>query len=194
MAVSHYTAGIAAERSWLRESYFEQLGFAQLATEDLRVLNEIALQYQAEVYALRQAQRRVQFERYVRSVNPVAPAEQIVDAVLKAEVETGIEAPWLLAKLKQESYFNPHAVSSTGCRGLAQMCRAASRDVGLDPAKVFEVHANVLAGARYLKLQLNAVGGDMNMALVKYNGNDDPLFVQRVRSHRANLLRATGGV
>ena len=68
------------------------------------------------------------------------------------------------------------------------MCTAASKDVGLDPAHVFQVRANVLAGARYLKLQLNATGS-MQRALSRYNGNDDPLFVQRIERHRLILLR-----
>lgn len=186
---SYYATGLAAERSWLREAYFTQLGLAQQATEEAATFGAIASQYAIEVSALRQEQRRAQLERYVRQVDRAAPAEEIVEAVLLAEAETGIAASWLLAKIKQESYFNPKAVSRTGCRGLAQMCTAASKDVGLDPRRVFEVRANVLAGARYLKMQLDATGGSMRRALVRYNGNDDPRFVQKIEQHRERLLR-----
>ena len=184
IAVSHMATGMYAERTYLRDEYFAKLGLAQ---QEVGVITEVAIQYREEVAALRQEQRRTRFEAYIRSVNPKAPAEEIVKAVLQAEAETGIDATWLLAKQKQESYFNPHAVSATGCRGLTQMCTAASKDVGLDPAHVFRVRANVLAGARYLKLQLNATGS-MQRALNRYNGNDDPLFVQRIERHRARLL------
>ena len=187
---SYYATGLAAERSWLREAYFTQLGLAQQAAQDAVVFGAIASQYAIEVSSLRQEQRRTQFEKYVRAVNRDAPAGEIVEAVLLAESETGIEASWLLAKLKQESYFNPKAVSRTGCRGLAQMCKAAAQDVGLKASQAFDVAANVLAGARYLKMQLDATGS-MPRALARYNGNDDPRFVQKIEQHRARMLRGT---
>ena len=185
---AHYTVGVVAERNWLRDAYFTQLGLAQQAAQDAVVFGAIASQYAIEVSTLRQEQRRTQFEKYVRHVNRDAPAEEIVEAVLLAESETGIDASWLLAKLKQESYFNPKAVSRTGCRGLAQMCKAAAQDVGLKASQAFDVAANVLAGARYLKMQLDATGS-MPRALARYNGNDDPRFVQKIEQHRARLLR-----
>jgi hypothetical protein len=187
IAVSHMATGIHTERTWLREAYFTQLGLAQQTAQEVGVITEVAIQYREEVAVLRQEQRRLRFESYIRSVNPQAPAEEIVEAVLLAESETGIDATWLLAKQKQESYFDPKAVSRTGCRGLTQMCLAASKDVGLNPAHAFQVRANVLAGARYLKIQLDATGS-MQRALTRYNGNDDPLFVQRIERHRARLL------
>lgn len=188
---SYYTTGLATERSWLREAYFTQLGLTKQATEEATAMSVITARYETEVRLLRESERRAQYERYVRQVERAAPAEEIVDAVLLAGAETGIDASWLLAKIKQESYFNPRAVSRTGCRGLAQLCKAASKDVGLDPRQAFEVQANVLAGARYLKIQLNATGS-MPRALARYNGNDDPSFVQKIEQHRARLLRGMG--
>lgn len=188
-AMSYYTLGLVFERAWLRQAYFEQQG---LTIEVMRVAEDalgIAEQYAAEVKALKQAQFRARTTEYIRSINPDTPAEEIVEAVLNAADETGIDPSWLFAMLKQESYFNPNAVSRTGCRGLAQMCRAAMQDVGLSEAQVFDVQANVLAGARYLRLLLDRTNGDMRRALIRYNGNDDPLFVQRIERHRARLLR-----
>lgn len=192
VAVSYYTTGLVFERAWLRQAYFEQQG---LTTQAMRTAEDaigIAEQYAAEVEALKRAQFRARTTEYIRSVNPDAPAEEIVEAVLQASEITGIDPSWLLAKIKQESYFDPQAVSRTGCRGLAQLCRAAMQDVGLDEAQVFDVQANALAGARYLRMLLDRTGGDMRRALIRYNGNDDPLFVQRIERHRARLLRVVG--
>jgi soluble lytic murein transglycosylase-like protein len=139
---------------------------------------------------LRREKQRAQIVRYILTVNPKAPAWAIAPAVLKAADATGIDPSWLLAKLKQESYFNPFAVSSTGCRGLAQICRAAAADMGLPWDSAFDIDQNVRAGAEYLKRQLAATGGSMDAALTRYNGGDDPLFVEKIRRHRAAILRA----
>lgn len=184
--------GALDERDWLRQEYLAQQGIARDSTNEAEALRAVALAYQDEIQALRAEQRQFRYEAYIRRVNPDAPAAEIVAAVLLAEAETGIDASWLLAKIKQESYFDPQAVSRTGCRGLAQLCRAAMKDVGLDEARVFEVEANVLAGAHYLRMQLARTRGDMARALVRYNGNDDPEFVRRIERHRARLMQVAG--
>lgn len=188
----YYLASLTAERDYLRQEYLTQQGVVQQAAIDIDALGSIATQYAAEIHALKREQRRMRLEAYIRQVNPEAPAEEIVGAVLRAEMETGIEATWLLAKIKQESYFDPDAVSRTGCRGLAQICRAAAQDVGLQEDQAFEVEANVLAGARYLRLLLDRTRGNLRRALVRYNGNDDPHFVQKIERHRERMLQVVG--
>jgi soluble lytic murein transglycosylase-like protein len=178
------------ERDWLREAYYSSLGLANQAVTLAESAAGIAERYEAEVRTLRREQVKGRITAYIQSVNPKARANDIAEAVLTASDATGIEPAWLLAKLKQESYFNHRAVSSTGCRGLAQMCMAAAQDVGLRWEDAFKIEANVLAGAAYLRLQLDASRGDMARALYRYNGGDDPDFVQKIRQHRQMVLRA----
>jgi soluble lytic murein transglycosylase-like protein len=120
------------------------------------------------------------------SVTPPAVAGATTVSSLPASVPYGAEItaaaqrngldPALLAGLiKQESGFNPNAGSPAGAQGLTQLMpgTAASLGVGnpLDPAQSIE------GGARYLKQQLDAFGGDTARALAAYNAG--PGAVQR---------------
>jgi soluble lytic murein transglycosylase-like protein len=76
-------------------------------------------------------------------------------------------SPALLEALVwQESRWNPAAVSPAGARGLAQLMPGTARELGVDPD---DPHANLEGGARYLRRQLDAFGGDLEKALAAYN-------------------------
>lgn len=66
----------------------------------------------------------------------------------------------------QESRWRQGAVSPVGARGLAQLMPGTARDLGVDPS---DPDANLEGGARYLRLQLDAFGGDVEKALAAYN-------------------------
>jgi soluble lytic murein transglycosylase-like protein len=66
----------------------------------------------------------------------------------------------------QESRWNPGAVSPAGARGLAQLMPGTARDLGVNPD---DPQANLEGGARYLRLQLDTFGGDLEKALAAYN-------------------------
>jgi len=74
----------------------------------------------------------------------------------------------LLAAVAQaESAFNPRAVSADGAMGIMQLMPGTARRLGvLDP---FDLEANLDAGARYLREQLDQFGGDVALALAAYN-------------------------
>lgn len=76
--------------------------------------------------------------------------------------------PALLAGLiRQESNFNPSAVSPAGARGLTQLMPGTAAGLGVkdssDPVQSIE------GGARYLRQQLDRFGGDPSRALAAYN-------------------------
>ncbi len=66
----------------------------------------------------------------------------------------------------QESRWHPGAVSPVGARGLAQLMPGTARQLGVDP---HDPNANLEGGARYLRMQLDAFGGDLEKALAAYN-------------------------
>lgn len=92
--------------------------------------------------------------------------------ILGTAQENGIPAGLLAALVQWESGFNPNAVSPAGAVGLTQLMPGTARGLGLrvddqvderyDPAK------NLLAGARYLRQQLDAFGS-YELALAAYN-------------------------
>jgi len=66
----------------------------------------------------------------------------------------------------QESRWRAGAVSPAGARGLAQLMPGTARQMGVDAN---DPHANLEGGARYLRAQLDAFGGDLEKALAAYN-------------------------
>jgi len=76
-------------------------------------------------------------------------------------------SPMLLeAMVWQESRWNEAARSSAGARGLAQLMPGTARAMGVDPD---DPGANLEGGARYLRMQLDTFGGDLEKALAAYN-------------------------
>jgi soluble lytic murein transglycosylase-like protein len=84
-------------------------------------------------------------------------------------------SPTLLeAVVWQESRWNTQARSPVGARGLTQLMPGTARQMGVNPD---DPHANLEGGARYLRMQLDAFGGDVEKALAAYNAG--PGRVQR---------------
>ena len=76
-------------------------------------------------------------------------------------------SPALLeAVVWQESRWNEGALSPVGARGLAQLMPGTAAQLGVDP---HDPTANLEGGARYLRMQLDAFGGDIEKALAAYN-------------------------
>jgi soluble lytic murein transglycosylase-like protein len=79
----------------------------------------------------------------------------------------GLDPALLAGLVKQESGFNPNAVSPAGARGLTQLMPGTAAGLGVanasDPAQALE------GGAKYLKAQLDRFGGDTARALAAYN-------------------------
>ena len=104
------------------------------------------------------------------------PADVPYGAQITAAAQKYNLDPALLAGLvKQESGFNPNAGSPAGARGLTQLMPATAAGLGVtdvtDPAQALD------GGAKYLKQQLDAFGGDVTKALAAYNAG--PGAVQR---------------
>ena len=95
--------------------------------------------------------------------------------ITAAAKKHGIDPALLAGLVKQESGFNPSAGSPAGARGLTQLMPATAAGLGvtnvLDPAQ------NLDGGAKYLRQQLDAFGGDVTRALAAYNAG--PGAVQR---------------
>jgi soluble lytic murein transglycosylase-like protein len=87
----------------------------------------------------------------------------------------GIDPALLAGLVRQESNFNPTAGSPAGARGLTQLMPGTAASLGVtdvtDPVQALD------GGAKYLKQQLDAFGGDITKALAAYNAG--PGAVQR---------------
>jgi len=90
--------------------------------------------------------------------------------IYRAGEKQGVDPRFIHAVIKQESRYNPKAVSYVGAQGLMQMMPATAQRFGLkDP---FDAKANVEAGTKYLKWLLKRFGGDVSLALAGYNAGE----------------------
>lgn len=94
--------------------------------------------------------------------------EQIEDAVKKVSQKYGVDANLIKSVIKTESNFNPNAVSGAGAKGLMQIMPSNFKNLGIsDP---FNIYQNVEGGTKLLKEYIDKYDGDVEMALMAYNG------------------------
>jgi soluble lytic murein transglycosylase-like protein len=89
------------------------------------------------------------------------------EIIRQASEKYGIDESVIAAVIKQESSFNPAAVSRCGARGLMQLMPATARSLGVNDA--FNPEENIMAGTRYLKQKLDEFDGNLSLALAAYN-------------------------
>jgi len=90
--------------------------------------------------------------------------------------QNGLDPFLMAALIRQESEFNPKAVSKTGARGLAQIQPATGRELSrrlkvatYSTAGLFQPGLNLQLGTYYLKSLLGQVGGREDAALAAYD-------------------------
>jgi hypothetical protein len=90
--------------------------------------------------------------------------------IFRAGKKAGVDPRFIHAVIKQESKYDPKAVSYVGAQGLMQMMPGTAKRFGLkDP---FDATANVEAGTKYLKWLLKRFDGDVSLALAGYNAGE----------------------
>ncbi|MFN8179482.1 MAG: transglycosylase SLT domain-containing protein [bacterium] len=103
-----------------------------------------------------------------------------LDAVLRGAEANNLDPFFVLAVMREESWFDPEAVSGAGARGLLQIMPATGYDLagraglhGFAVRDLFDPATNVRLGARYLRELLDAFDGEPALALAAYNAGKD---------------------
>jgi soluble lytic murein transglycosylase-like protein/TolA-binding protein len=98
------------------------------------------------------------------------------EEVVQQANNTGLDPYLVLSIMRQESAFNPAAVSRAGARGLLQLMPATAREVatrlGLTKPTQEQLHEpqlNIVLGTDYFTTALRRFGGNMVLALAGYN-------------------------
>jgi soluble lytic murein transglycosylase-like protein len=93
---------------------------------------------------------------------PAAYASLIQNAATRVDVSPAL----LDALARQESNYNPAAVSRKGAIGIMQLMPATAKALNLNPNDPAQ---NIMGGAIVLRQALNAFGGQIDLALAAYN-------------------------
>ncbi len=89
----------------------------------------------------------------------------------KAAKTYGVDVNLLKAIGKQESNFNPEAVSRCGAQGVMQLMPATASELGVSDA--FNPEQNIMGGSKYIAQLLKKYDGNVAYALAAYNAGSN---------------------
>jgi soluble lytic murein transglycosylase-like protein len=93
-------------------------------------------------------------------------SKEIMDAVDEASKKYGVDKELILAIIKQESNFDPKAVSYVGACGLMQLMPETAKE--LEVSDPFDIRQNIMGGTKYIKQLLDQFK-DIKLAIAAYN-------------------------
>lgn len=106
--------------------------------------------------------------------------ERIENAVQLYSNKYGVDSNLVKAIIKTESNFDPNVVSSAGAKGLMQLMPENCRDLGVEDP--FNIEQNIEGGVKHIKEYIDRYDGDIEMALMAYNGGPTRMMNRGVTS------------
>ena len=107
--------------------------------------------------------------------NSIDAKKDINGLIEKYAQKNNLDPNFIKAVVKQESGFNPNAVSKCGAMGLMQLMPQTAQGLGVKNA--FDPEQNIEGGVKYLKSMMTRFNNDPKLALAAYNAG--PGAVQR---------------
>jgi soluble lytic murein transglycosylase-like protein len=99
--------------------------------------------------------------------NFLVGAEQYSAEIAKAAKTYNVPEKLIASVMKQESNFNPSAVSSAGASGLMQLMPSTARFLGVNDT--LDPEQSIMGGAKYLRQMLDQFDNNVETALAAYN-------------------------
>lgn len=94
--------------------------------------------------------------------------EKIAATIDKSATKYGVDPSLIRAIIKVESNFDPNVVSSAGAMGLMQLM--PENCIALGSVDPLNIEQNIDGGVRHIKEYIDRYNGDIEMALMAYNG------------------------
>lgn len=111
------------------------------------------------------------FEEMKSNSISISISNEFDSIIEKASLKYNIPFKLIKSIIKQESNFNPKAVSPKGAKGLMQIMPETAELLGIND--VFNPEENIFGGVRYLKMLLDKFNGDYIKALAAYNAGPE---------------------
>jgi soluble lytic murein transglycosylase-like protein len=124
--------------------------------------------------------------------------KNLEEVIKKYAQEYGVDEHLIWAVIRQESGFNPGAVSPKGAMGLMQLMPGTAALMGV--SNPFDVDQNIAGGVKYLEQCLSQFNQNVPLALAAYNAGPAnvvkyqgcPPFAE-TRNYVASILQAYAG-
>ncbi len=123
----------------------------------------------------------INVETKIESNNIIISTEQRINvAIENASKKYRIDKGILRAIIKAESNFNPSVTSSAGAQGLMQIMPSNFSFLGISNG--YDIEQNINGGAKLLRNYLDRYNGNIEMALMAYNGGPGTMERRGVKS------------
>lgn len=106
--------------------------------------------------------------------------EKIEYAIEMYSNKYGVDSKLIKSIIKTESNFDPNVVSESGAQGLMQLMPEISQSLGV--TNPFDIEQNIDGGIRHIKSYIDRYDGDVEMALMAYNGGPTRMMNRGVTS------------
>jgi soluble lytic murein transglycosylase-like protein len=139
-----------------------------------------------------------QLPRLPAQIAQVVKRHNLEMVIEKYAQQYGVDEDLVWAVIRQESGFNPAAVSPKGAMGLMQLMPGTAALMGVSDA--FDVEQNIAGGIKYLERCLSRFNQDVGLGLAAYNAGPEnvvkyqgcPPFPE-TRHYVASILQAYAG-
>ncbi|HKP86055.1 MAG TPA: lytic transglycosylase domain-containing protein [Blastocatellia bacterium] len=96
------------------------------------------------------------------------------ELIKQSAARNGIDPNLMVAVMRQESGFNPRALSYKGATGLMQLMPGTARRFGV--TNIYDPADNIEGGAKYLRFLLDTFNGDVALVLAGYNAGENAVI------------------